>query len=46
MRAKERIEPSDAGEPAGEGNLDHRQIRLGEQLLGQEQPASLGQLDR
>ena len=46
MRAKQGIEPPDALEPAGERDLDDRQVRLGEQLLGQEQPLGLGQLDR
>ena len=46
MRAKERIESADALEPARERDLDDRQIRLGEQLFGQEQALGLGQLDR
>ena len=46
MRPEERIEPADAGEAAGGRDLDQRQARLGEQLLGQQQPARLGQRDR
>ena len=45
MREEQGIEPSDAGEAAGEGHLDEGQRRLGEQLLGQEEPARLGELD-
>ena len=46
VRAKQGIEPPDALETAGEGDLDDGQVRLGEQLLGQQQPLRLGQLDR
>ena len=41
VRSKQRVESSNAGETAGQGNLDHGQIRLGEKLLGQEEPAGL-----
>ncbi len=37
MRLKQRVESPDAVEAAGEGHVDDRQVRLGEQLLGQEQ---------
>ena len=46
MRSKERVESSNAGKAAGQGNLDHGQIRFGEKLLGQEEPAGLSELDR
>ena len=46
VRAKQGIETPHALEAAGEGNLDDRQARLGEQLLGQQQALRLGQLDR
>ena len=46
MGAKQRVEPPDALKSARERDLNDRQLRLGEQLLGQEQALGLGQLDR
>jgi hypothetical protein len=40
------VEPAQALEPAGERHLRHRQRRVGQQALGQEQPVRLRQLDR
>src|SRR5579872_5359050 len=44
--AKQGVEPPHAGEPAGQREVDHRQARLRQQPLGQEQPIRLRQLDR
>ena len=46
VRPKQGIEPPDAVETAREGNLDNGQARLREQLLRQQQPLRLRQLDR
>ena len=46
MRAEEGVEPANAGEAAGQGDLDQRQIRLGDQLLRQQEAARLSKLDR
>ena len=40
------VEPAQAREAAGEGDLGDRQRRFGQQLLGQQQPARQQQLDR
>ena len=47
VAAEERVvEPPQAREAAGERDLGHRQRRLRQQLLGQQQPARQQQLDR
>ena len=40
------VEPAQARESAGERHLGHRQRRLGQQLLGEQQPPRQQQLDR
>lgn len=46
VRPEQGIETPDALEPAGECHPHDRQVRIGEQLLGQEEATGLGQLDR
>jgi hypothetical protein len=46
VRGKRIVEPAHAGKPAGDGDLVHRQVGIGQQLLGRQQPARLQVLDR
>ena len=45
MTAEGVIEPAQAGEAAGKGDLDHRKMGVGQQLFGQKQTSGLDQLD-